>query len=71
MPTYTYVCTGCAHEIEAQRAVSDRMRAEICPKCKSPAERAFRANYGGFILKGGGWFKKGGFRPKNTNGVKK
>jgi putative FmdB family regulatory protein len=53
--TYEYVCTACAHEWEADHAISAPPLKE-CPSChKATAKRQISGGTG-FVLKGGGWY---------------
>ncbi len=54
MPTYSYLCTECAHEFErVQRITEDAIK--VCPSCGKPtAKRQLQS--GNFILKGSGWY---------------
>ncbi|MCK5021430.1 MAG: hypothetical protein KAS32_30745 [Candidatus Peribacteraceae bacterium] len=62
MPTYTATCEECKIKVEYQCAVRKRDDdVPSCPNCKEPMARVFTGNAGGFILKGRGWYKKGGF----------
>lgn len=58
--TYEYVCKECGHHWEAEQKITDDALT-TCPACgKESAERLISGG-GGFVLKGGGWFKNGGY----------
>lgn len=69
MPTYNAKCSSCGEEQEYFCKISERESAlPPCSTCKDAEGRpvqtvaAFTANTaGGFVLKGSGWFKKGGY----------
>ena len=69
MPTYNAKCPKCQKEFEYFCKISERESAlPYCSTCKDEGgtpvktEAAFTSNtVGGFILKGHGWFKKGGY----------
>lgn len=59
MPTYSYVCEACNKEWEEDQRISDTPTKD-CPKCGEPkAKRQIGSS--GFILRGPGWFKSGGY----------
>jgi len=60
---YDAKCNDCETVFEYERSIKDAQTpTPPCPKCKSHlTERVFTLNSGGFILKGQGWFKKGGY----------
>jgi putative FmdB family regulatory protein len=58
MPTYEYACSACGHQLEAQQRMSEDPLVE-CPQCGEAALRKQLNNAGGFVLKGGGWYKDG------------
>jgi len=62
MPTYKYQCTDttCYHEFEIVQSMSDEVLVE-CPNCGEQTLKKIINNTGTFILKGSGWFKKGGY----------
>ena len=56
--TYEYRCKKCQHEWEAQQKITaDPIKC--CPKCKTNNAQRLISSQGGFILKGGGWYKQG------------
>lgn len=60
MITYEYKCTDCEYFWEIKQKITDP-KITICPKCnKETAEKLISNNFG-FILKGSGWFKTGGY----------
>lgn len=72
MPTYNAKCPKCEHEQEYFCKMSEREKKEALPdcenllpngeRCQTKMENAFTSNnQGNFILKGGGWFKTGGY----------
>lgn len=54
MPTYTYRCTDCGHDLEAVQAFSDASLTE-CPACGG----RLRKTYGsvGIVFKGSGFYR--------------
>lgn len=63
MPTYRLRCQNpkCDHEEEQFVFITELPKLK-CPKCGGKLKTAFTLNSeGGFILKGKGWFKKGGY----------
>lgn len=57
MPTYEYACQACGHELEISQRITESA-LKTCPECgKDQLERLISG--GGFILKGGGWYKDG------------
>jgi putative FmdB family regulatory protein len=55
MPTYTYVCDKCGHEVEAFQSMSDEPLRK-CPACKKNAlRRTFHPV--GIVLKGSGFHR--------------
>jgi len=60
---YDAKCNNCSTIFEYERSIKEATDpAPPCPQCKSQAtEKVFSLNAGGFVLKGGGWFKKGGY----------
>ena len=55
MPTYTYVCDNCGHEVEAFQSMSDEPLKK-CPNCKKmKLRRTFHPV--GIVLKGSGFHK--------------
>jgi putative FmdB family regulatory protein len=60
MPTYVYKCAKCEHTFEVQAKMSDPPPTEGCPECGCTVlDKVIQAV--GSILKGSGWFKKGGY----------
>jgi putative FmdB family regulatory protein len=67
MPTFTYECSKCKRDFEVIQKVSDP-ELTLCvltvtdgstvTKCDGSVRRVI-AGSGGFILKGGGWYKDG------------
>ena len=57
MPTYSYHCDACQHELEAEQRISDAPLKK-CPKCSKSKLRRMISS-GNFILKGGGWYSDG------------
>ncbi|MBM4227741.1 MAG: zinc ribbon domain-containing protein [Gammaproteobacteria bacterium] len=54
MPTYSYRCEGCGHELEVvQRMTEDALTD--CPACKAP-KLVKQIQPVGFALKGTGWY---------------
>lgn len=62
MPTYNAKCPKCQIEKEYIARISDRETdTPNCPQCGEKMETAYMPAQGGFVLKGPGWFKKGGY----------
>lgn len=65
MPTYNAKCPKCEHIQEYFCKMSEREAKEAlpdCEKCGTKMENSTTFNEnGGFVLKGHGWFKKGGY----------
>ena len=57
MPVYTYDCVSCG-DIEVDQSIKDDKLTE-CPACGEHVERVITST--SFVLKGGGWFDKGGY----------
>jgi putative FmdB family regulatory protein len=53
--TYSYICTSCGHEWEAQQRISEPP-LQTCEKCAEPSAKRQIAGPANFILKGGGWY---------------
>lgn len=59
MITYEYECSNCQHRWEAKQNISDP-KLTTCPEChQETAQRLISS--GTFVLKGQGWFNKGGY----------
>jgi putative FmdB family regulatory protein len=57
MPTYSYRCTSCKHELEAFQKITDEPLV-ICPKCeKHSLERGFGGGQALFQFKGSGFYQ--------------
>ena len=54
MPTYQYVCTDCASELEAVQSFSDPSLTE-CPTCGGKLRKKFGAV--GVVFKGSGFYR--------------
>jgi putative FmdB family regulatory protein len=61
MPTYNARCIKCKTTIQYQSNIVKCEDTPPCPKCGGETKRVFTKPEGGFILKGQGWFKKGGY----------
>jgi len=62
MPTYLAKCPKCSKELEYYAKIQDKEKdLPECPDCLIKMITAFLGATGGFILKGQGWFKKGGY----------
>ena len=63
MPTDRFMCPQCGLSTELQLKMSEKDNEELYPECKCgiTMERVWISPEGGFILNGGGWFKKGGY----------
>ena len=59
MPTYNIRCTNkkCKHEDQVVQKYDDPL--PLCEKCNSETERFIKRT--AFVLKGKGWFDKGGY----------
>ncbi len=70
MPTYTYQCSKCSSQYERVQRISDPPDT-VCPvpvgdpggrgegQCGGAVRRVIVPGGGGFILKGGGWYRDG------------
>ena len=58
--TYEYKCKECGHLWEEFQSIKDEA-TEICPKCKKKSAERLISGGSSFLLKGGGWFKTGGY----------
>ena len=56
MPIYEYRCGECSHQFE--KLVRAQGTEAKCPECGS-GQVTKLVSSGGFILKGGGWYKDG------------
>ncbi|MFI5290524.1 MAG: FmdB family zinc ribbon protein [Polyangia bacterium] len=54
MPIYEYQCEKCGRRAEYLQKMSDPPKTE-CESCGGKLEKLISS--GGFILKGGGWYK--------------
>lgn len=52
MPTYDYFCKACGKVQEEIHFMNEKPEIK-CSVCKSPMEKMFTPNIGGFVLKGG------------------
>ena len=55
MPTYEYVCTKCAHELELFQSMKDAPTKK-CPSCKRATLRRKIGGGAGLIFKGTGFY---------------
>lgn len=55
MPTYEYVCTECAHELEAFHSMKDAPLTQ-CPACEQPRLKRKVGGGAGLIFKGSGFY---------------
>lgn len=55
MPTYEYVCTKCAHEMEAFQSMKDEP-LKVCPACKRRTLKRKVGGGAGLIFKGTGFY---------------
>ena len=53
--TYSYICTSCGHDWEAEQRISEAP-LHVCPKCGESSAKRQIAGPANFILKGGGWY---------------
>lgn len=60
MPTYDYHCEHCDTEFTCYRSIKDETLPE-CPECGAKTVRKLVSKGTGFVLKGDGWEKKGGY----------
>jgi putative FmdB family regulatory protein len=54
MPTYQYICAGCADEFEVVQSFSDDPILE-CPKCGAAVRKQFSSV--GVVFKGSGFYR--------------
>lgn len=54
MPTYSYLCTACAHAFDIQQAFTDDSLTQ-CPECSKELRKVF--NTIGVALKGSGFYQ--------------
>ncbi|MGH3545348.1 MAG: FmdB family zinc ribbon protein [Mycobacteriales bacterium] len=54
MPTYQYVCTSCARQLEAVQSFSDAALAG-CPQCNGSLRKVFSSV--GVVFKGSGFYR--------------
>lgn len=59
MPTYEYKCGSCNHEFEIDQNIKDEPLKK-CEKCEQESLRRLVSG-AGFVLRGDGWFKTGGY----------
>jgi putative FmdB family regulatory protein len=69
VPTYQYVCTDCASDLEAVQSFSEPSLAE-CPSCGGKLRKRFGAV--GVVFKGSGFYRNDSRsdRPGSANGAK-
>jgi len=60
MPTYEYHCKECEFVWEEVQKMSEKPLT-TCPNCEEESAERLVSGGQGFILKGGGWFKSGGY----------
>lgn len=56
--TYDYICKSCEHTWEQEQGIKEDP-ITMCPKCGEETAQRLISGGGGFILKGGGWFRTG------------
>lgn len=63
MPKYDAKCGKCEEVFEYEAPILEAGDPPPpCPKCgHDKTVKQFALNSGGFVLKGSGWFKKGGY----------
>ena len=61
MPTYEYECEKCGLAVDITRKLSEKAEPVPCPNCGKPMAQVITGG-NGFVLKGGGWYKGGGFK---------
>lgn len=62
MPFYEFRCSDCDHLFEeffSKIPKNDEIFEIGCPKCKSKNVIRRYGSFGGFILKGSGWYRDG------------
>lgn len=57
MPIHEYKCEACGHEFDALEKMNDKPLKK-CPQC-SKRKLVKKISAGGFILKGGGFYRRG------------
>ena len=61
MPTYDFQCSTCKKRFSRFVFMSE-VKKQKCPECGGKSKVLWTPNtQGGFVLKGKGWFKKGGY----------
>lgn len=56
---YEYACPKCGAEFETEQRITDEPVAR-CPHCQTETRRRLVSRTA-FVLKGDGWFNKGGY----------
>ena len=60
MATYEYKCEECSHKWDEVQSMQDPP-ITTCPECKKETAKRLISGGLGFVLKGSGWFKSGGY----------
>ena len=60
MPTYSYTCSKCLHEIDLARPIDDRDRLPMCaePGCDGQQEMIRMLHVSSLSFRGAGWTPK-------------
>ena len=62
VPTYRFLCAKCGKTLEQMCKITIKENEyPLCPECDHKMDKIWINAEGGFVLKGGGWFKKGGY----------
>lgn len=62
MPTYRFLCAKCGKTVEEMCKITIKPNEyPACPECGNKMDKIWINAEGGFVLKGGGWFKSGGY----------
>lgn len=64
MPLYEYKCEKCEELFEYMEKLADKPKS-ICEDCGGEIKRTMST--GGFVLKGGGWYRDGYTKPPKEN----
>lgn len=55
MPTYSYECKKCTHEMDVVQRITEEPLT-VCPECNEEALKKVIKSAPGFELKGTGWY---------------
>ncbi|NBQ92712.1 MAG: zinc ribbon domain-containing protein [Micrococcales bacterium] len=64
MPTYSYKCSACEHEFDAQQSISDDALT-VCPECQGELTKVF--GQVGVTFKGSGFYKTDSSTPPKAD----